>query len=179
MSFKVCLYFPYSPSHTVLSQCLSSALALCLSAVHHWPQPGGLAYCHDQPQGSCDHSWAVGLRHPSCWHILGGGPPCQLLFLSSALWFQPPCSCPDGHRAAVISADVPPLVLGAQSRPAAQQSAAECLLQEYRLTQQHQLYLPLCSQGTDEQIPSTHTAGLHPPLLAHCVLDANSVWEVQ
>lgn len=173
--------------HLQLLACFSSSLTLCLycftvvihlSAVRQWPQPGGLAYCHDQPQGSCDHYGAVGLFHPSCWHILEGGHPCQLLFLSSALCVQRSQQGPAGHGAAVISADVPPFVLGAQSHPAAQQSAAECLLQEHRLTQQHQLHLPLCSKGTDEQTPGTHAAGLHPLLLAHCVLDAYSVWEV-
>lgn len=153
-----------------------------LSAVHHWPQPGGLAYRHDQPQDYCHHPGAVSLCYPSCWIILGGGPPCELLFHRShsisTLCFQPPRRDPDGHGAAVISADVPPLVLGAQSHLAAQQSAAECLLQEHRLTQQYQLHLSLCSQGTDEQTPSTHAASLHPVLLAHCVLDAYTVWEV-
>lgn len=180
------LYFHVCPS-AILSWFLlwlSVFTVLHVLAIHHWPQPGGLAYSHDQAQGSCDHPGVVSLCHPSCRHILGGGPPCQLLslhanFLSAALCFLPPRRGPDGgHRAAVIDADVPPLVLGAQNHPAAQQSAAECLLQEHRLAQQHQLHLPLCSQGTDEQIPGAHAAGLHPLLLAHSVLDAYSVWEV-
>lgn len=163
--------------HVTIFSCLLMVL-LHLSAVHHWPQPGGLAYCYDQSEGSCDHSGVDSLCHPSSWHILGGGPPSQLIFLSATLRLQPPRRGPHGHRAAVINADVPPLVLGAQNHPAAQQSAAQRLLQEHRLTQQHQLHLSLCSQGTDEQVPRTHAVGLHPLLLAHSILDACTVWEV-
>lgn len=152
--------------------------SLHVAAVHLWPQPGGLANRHDQPQGYCDHSGAAGLWHPSSRILLGGGPPCQLLLCRSILHFQPPQQGPAGHGAAIINADVSSPVLGAQSHTAAQQGAAERLLQEHRLAQQYQLHISLRSQGADEQTSHTNAASLHPPLLAHCVLDAYSVWEV-
>ena len=92
--------------------------------------------------------------------------------------FQSPRRDPHGHGAAAVHAHVPPPVLGAQDHPAAQQSAAQRLLPEYWLAQQHQLHLSLCPQGANEQIPGAHPARLHPLLLAHGVVDAHSVREV-
>lgn len=172
--------------YTGLCQYLNfCSLTLCLytvifhlPAVCHWPQTGGLANCHEQPQGSCDHCGAAGVCHPSCWHLLGVGPPCQLLFLTSDLYLQQPRRGADEHWVVVIYADVPSLVLGAQNHPSAQQSAAERILQDHRLAQQNKLQLPLFTQDNDAQIPGAHAAGLHPLLLAYSLLDAYFVWEV-
>lgn len=158
---------------------LFSSPVIIFSALHHWPQPGGLAYCHDQSEGPGHHPGADRLCHPPRRDVQGAKPTLQLLFSCAALHLQPERRSFHGPGAAAVHADVPPPVPGAQNHPAAQQSAPQRLLQEHRLAQQHQLYLSLRSQGTDEQIPGAHVAHLHPLLLAHCVLDAHTVWEVR
>lgn len=95
-------------------------LRFCLSALHQRPPPGGLANCHDQSQVSRDHSGTAGLLHPPYWHILGAGPPSQLVFLSSALRHQQPEQLSVERGAPVVRAHVPTFVPGAQSHPPAQ-----------------------------------------------------------
>lgn len=80
-----------------------------------------------------------------------------------------------GVGATAISTDVPAPVPGAPGHSASQQGAAECLLQEYRLTQQHQLHVSLRSQGTHEQVPGTHAPGFYHSLLVYLCLDATPV----
>lgn len=48
---KMWLYFYFHQHfhHVFLLSLSVFTVLLHLSAVHHWPQPGGLAYCHDQP----------------------------------------------------------------------------------------------------------------------------------
>lgn len=143
-------------------------------ALHHRPQPGGLAHCHDHQPCALYLTGVIGLCHPPSGHLLG---PLdfsnKLILVLHSLCYNTPVSLQQsnggmaGVGAAAISTDVLASVPGTPGHSAAQQSAAECLLQEHRLTQQHQFHFPLRSQSTHEQVPGTHTPGFYHALLVY------------
>lgn len=164
------------------------------AAIYDWPQPGGLANRHDD-SASAGHLLGVGgMCYPPCRHLLAVQRGClheshrwewrkssgdkQQLLLSSLL-FSTAQRSSLGLRGAAVIPDVPTAVPGAQGHPAAQQGALECLLQEHRLAEQHQLHLPLCTQGAHEQISRENAALFHPVFLADGILAAHTLREVQ
>lgn len=132
------LYFTnLSIEESLLIDTLAFFYFLFSQALHHRPQPGGLAHCHDHQPCSLHFSGVIGLFPPPSGHLLRPLDCSDKLFLlllhspysfDAAVPLQQSHGVMAGVGATAISTDVLAPVPGAPGHSASQQGAAECLL---------------------------------------------------